>query len=228
MEDAKWERWSALGGVVFAVLIAVSGFMPGTPPKTSDPTTKIATFVNDHRDAIRWQAVVGALATFALLWFLGVVWRVLRRAEGGNPMLTVVAVVGAVFAAVLGAVGAIVLAVIGIVGVAGAGSSANLRVLYVLATNLGLGVVLGVAVFLAAFSVVILRTGVLPKWLGWVGLLLTLSSLASTGALASTRDVFVNLGFATFIGTTLWLLVVSGLMFAGRGSAVRASTASAS
>lgn len=210
MHDAKWERWSALGGALFAVLIAVSALMPGTPPKTSDSAGKIAEFV-------------GAIATFALLWFLGSVWRVLRRAEGGEPRLTVVAILGAMFAAVIGAVGSILLAVLGIVGVAGAGRANNLRVLYIVATNVGLGVVLGLAVFLSAFSIVIVRTGVLPRWLGWVGLLLAPLSLVSTGALASTHDVFAGTGVASFIGATLWLLVVSIMMFAGRGSAASES-----
>jgi hypothetical protein len=63
----------------------IAGFMPGSPPNTSDPASKVVTFVNDHHDAIRWQSVVGAVGTFALLWCLGPVWRVLRHAEGGNP-----------------------------------------------------------------------------------------------------------------------------------------------
>jgi len=218
MDDAKWERWSALGGVVFVVLTVAAGFLPGTPPKTSDSSAKIADFVHDHRDAIRWQSVLGALGTIALLWFLGAVWRVLRRAEGGDPRLTVVAVLGAVFAAVLGAVGAIMLSVIGIVGVGGAGSAANLRTLYVLSTNLAFGVVIGVAVFLAAFSVVIVRTGVFPRWLGWIGLLIALVAVASSGVLASTRDAFFDLGFGGFVGSSVWVLIVSVMMVAGRGS----------
>jgi hypothetical protein len=225
VDDARWERWSALAGAVFAILIIIAGFMPGSPPKTSDPASKVVSFVNDHQDAIRWQSVVGALGTFALLWFLGAVWRVLRRAEGGNPRLTVVAIIGAVFAAVMGAVGSIFLAGIGIVGVAGAGGPANLRVLYILSTNLGFGVVLGVSVFLAAFGIVIVRSGILPKWLGWVGLLFALTSLASVPTVASTRDVFMALGFVSYIGTTLWLLVVSIMMFAGRGSEASMSAA---
>jgi Domain of unknown function (DUF4386) len=217
VDDSRWERWSALGGAVFAVLIIVAGFLPGSPPKTSDSTAKIAKFVNDNAGAIRWQAFVGALATVALLWFLGAVWRVLRRAEGGNPRLTVVAVVGAVFAAVMGAVGSVMLASLGIVGAGGTGSPATLRFAYVLSTNLAFAVVVGVAVFLAAFSVVIVRTGAYPKWLGWVGILIALISVVAAAAVSSTRDVFMVLGFVAFLGSTLWLIVISILMMRSPG-----------
>jgi len=29
MDDSKWERWSALGGILFVVLILVGGVSPG-------------------------------------------------------------------------------------------------------------------------------------------------------------------------------------------------------
>ena len=101
MDDSKWERYSALGGVAFAVLIAVAGFLPGSPPKTTDSAAKIARFFTDHGDAIRWSAYLGGLGTITALWWSGAVWRLLRRAEGGIPRLAVVALGGIVFAAAI-------------------------------------------------------------------------------------------------------------------------------
>ena len=70
MDDSKWERWSALGGVLFVVLILVAGFLPGSPPKTSDSAGKIANFITDKNDEVRWAAYIGALGSVALffLW----------------------------------------------------------------------------------------------------------------------------------------------------------------
>jgi Domain of unknown function (DUF4386) len=225
VEDSKWERWSALGGILFIVLIIVSAFMPGTPPKTSDSAAKIARFFNDNGDAIRWAAFVGAVGTIGLFWFLGGVWRVLRRAEGGDPRLTVVAVAGAIFAAVMGAVGSITLSAIGIAGVVGSGGASGTKFFYVLSTNLGLGTVIGIAVFLTAFSVVILRTGVFPKLLGWFGVLIAVVAVVSAAAVSSTRDVFFNLSFVAFIGFALWLLIISVMMLRGTGAASETSAA---
>jgi hypothetical protein len=218
MEDSKWERWSALGGILFVILILVSAFIPGSPPKTSDSTAKIAKFIADKPDEVRWAGYIGAIATFGLFWFLGAVWRILRRAEGGNPRLTVVAVAGALFATVMGALGGIVLGVLGIVGVTGSGGQAGTRFFYILATNLGVATVFGIAVFLTAFSVVILRTGVFPTLLGWFGLLIAVVAVPAGAVVASTRDVFFVLSFVAFIGFAVWMLIISVMILRGAGA----------
>ena len=63
MDDSKWERWSALGGVLFVIMILVGAFLPGSPPKTSDSASKIAKFIADKPDELRWAGFIGALAT---------------------------------------------------------------------------------------------------------------------------------------------------------------------
>jgi len=226
VDDSKWERWSALGGIIFVILILVGGFLPGTPVKTSDPASKIAKFVTDKGDEIRWAGYIGALGGVAFFWFLGAVWRVLRRAEGGDPRLTVVAVAGAIFASVMAAIGGVTLSVLGITGVAGAGGVNTTRFIYIASTNLAVGTVFGMAVFVAAFSAVILRTGVFPKFLGWFGALIALVALASGGIVASTRDVFFGLSFAAFIAFSLWLLIISVMMLRGTGAEAPAASAS--
>ena len=109
MEDAKWERWSAFGALGFVVLVIVVAVLPGSPPKPSDSQAKIASFIVDNSKELRWSAVIGALATVLLLWWAGSVWRLLRRAEGGSPRLTVVAIAGLLLAAALFAVGSVVM-----------------------------------------------------------------------------------------------------------------------
>ncbi len=223
MNDSKWERWSALGGILFVILILTAAFMPGTPPKTSDSAAKIAKFIKDNPGAIRWSGFVGALATIAMFWFLGAVWRILRRAEGGNPRLTVVAVLGAGFAMVMGAVGGILLSAIGIVGVAGSGGATATRFFYVLSANIGVATVIGIVVFIGAFSILIIRTGVFPKALGWIGGLIALVAVVASASVSSTRDVFFVLGFVVFLGFALWLLIISIMMLRGTGAEVEAS-----
>ena len=34
MDDRNWERWGALGGILFVVLVAITAILPGYPPKT--------------------------------------------------------------------------------------------------------------------------------------------------------------------------------------------------
>ena len=181
--------------------------------------------MKDNGDAIRWAGYVGVLAAVGLFWWLGAVWRMLRRAEGGTPRLAVAAVAGAVFGAMAAALAGIVLGVVGIVGVAGSGGAAGTRFFYILSFNIGIATGVGIAVFAGATSAVIIRTGVLPKALGWFGALVALLGIVGTAGVASTRDVFFVIGFAGFLGFALWVLIASVMMLRGMGSEQAASTA---
>jgi hypothetical protein len=215
MDDSRWERWSALGGILFVALVLASAFLPGSPPKPGDSAAKIAKFVTDKGDEIRWAGYLGALAAVPLFWFAGGVWRLLRRAEGGNPRLTVVAVLGIGFAVLAGAVGGIILGALGILGVSGSGGVGLTRFFYVLSFNVGALTSFGAAVFVGAFSIIIVRSSVLPTLMGWLGALVAILFLVGGAVVASTRDAFFTISFVSFIAFAIWILVVSGLMLRG-------------
>src|SRR5690242_13527635 len=146
MDDRNWERWGALGGILFVVLVAITAILPGYPPKTGDSARKIAEFIGDNGNKIRWAAFFGGLADIALFWWLGSVWRLMRRGEGGSPRLTVTAFAGAVFAAVMATIGAVCLAVIPVIGTHTFGG-AQIRYFYILSSILALSTMFGRAVF---------------------------------------------------------------------------------
>ena len=56
MDDRNWERWGTLGGILFVVLVAITALLPGYPPKTGDSARKIAGFITDNGDEIRWAS----------------------------------------------------------------------------------------------------------------------------------------------------------------------------
>jgi hypothetical protein len=222
MEDSKWERWSALGGILFVALIVASVVLPGSPPKTSDSVAKIAKFVADHRSELRWAAYLGGLGTVAILWWLGAVWRLMRRGEGGVPRLAVVAFGGAAFASVTATLAGVILGVVAILGVPASGGASGTKFFYVLSTNVGAATNFGVALFIGAFSAVIIRSRILPVALGWIGALLFLVGGATV---ATTDDAFFVIGFIAFFAFLLWVLVVSVLMLRGPSAEPVSSTA---
>jgi hypothetical protein len=223
VDEQNSERSLALAGIVATVLIVVGAFLPGSPPKVDDSSAKIAKFLVDNSDQIRWGGFIAALGSVVLLGWLGAVWRLLRRAEGGAPMLAVGAAAGAVMAAALFNVGGVLLGVMGIVGPATMGASTT-RTLYVVYNNVGAAGAMGLALFVGAFAIVILQTAVLPRVMGWLGALLALALLGSGGAIASTRDFFFVLGVIGFLGFALWTLIVSVMMYRGAGARATAST----
>jgi hypothetical protein len=211
VDDSKWERWGALGGILFVVLVAVSAILPGSPPKTSDSADKIAKFITDNDDSIRWAAYLGGLAVIALFWWLGSVWRLMRRGEGGSPMLTVTALGGAVFASTMATIGAVTLAVIPVIGTH-TFDHPQIRIFYILSSNLAVATEFGAAVFVGAFSLLIIRRRVLPPIMGWLGLIVAALGIVGGPVVASTRDAFFYLAFAGFVSFLVWTLVVSILM----------------
>jgi hypothetical protein len=207
----------SLAGILAVVLILIAGLMPGSPPKPDDSVAKISKFLVDNNDKIRWAGFIGVLGSVVLLLWLGAVWRLLRRAEGGAPLLAVGAALGAVMAAALFNVGGVLLSLMAIVGPGSMGATGT-RFYYLLFNNLGSAGGIGIAVFLAAFSLVIIETAVLPRVMGWLGILVALVLLAGGGAIASTRDVFFVLTFIGFIAFSLWTTVISVLMFRSAAS----------
>jgi hypothetical protein len=225
MDDRRWERWSALGGIAFVLLIAATAVLQGSPPKPSDPAATITRFLFDKETELRWSAYLTGLAFVAVFWWAGAVWRLLRRAEGGTPRLAVLAVGGLLFGNAMAALSSLLLsASVMSSGWAGQGPS-SLKAMYTTSAVIGGATAFGVAAFLGAFSAVIIRTGVLPRGLGWFGALVALVALVAGGAVASSRDVFFVLGDVTFAGLGIWVLIASVLMVRAHDAQTAATSA---
>jgi hypothetical protein len=217
VDDAKWERWAGLGGILFVILVLVSAFLPGNPPMQTDSTAKIARYFNQHRDDIRWASYIGAVAAVPFLWWLGSVWARLRRSEGATPRLAVVAVAGAIFGAVMATAASLVLSTVAIRGVAASpGGNGGAKFWYTLSNMFGFGTAFGAAVFVGAVSAVILRKGAFPQWLGWVGALLALAWVVAGVNVASERKALWTYGFVVFLVFLAWVIVVSYFIFTSK------------
>ena len=70
---------------------------------------------------------------------------------------------------------------------------------------------IGIVVFLVSVGLSILKTGALPKWMGWVALALALIGITP-------------LGFAAFMGSLLWILVASVILILRARGATAAPT----
>src|SRR5439155_24618669 len=109
-------------------------------------------------------------------------------------------------------IGAVSLAVIPVIGTHTFGRS-QIRYFYILSTNIAVATMFGAAVFVGAFSLLIIRRHVLPAIMGWLGLIVAILGIVGGPVVASTRDAFFYVAFAGFIAFLAWVVIVSILMF---------------
>ena len=94
MDEARWARYAALGGIWFVVLNVIGAFLPGAPPKTTDSAMKIAKYFHDHHRSIEIGTLLLGLGLIGLFWWFGSLWRTMVDAEGGSARMASVALIG--------------------------------------------------------------------------------------------------------------------------------------
>ena len=208
LDDARWERRAALGGAIFAVLAAVWALLAAGAPQMDASTSDITSYYGDHGNRVKVgvATLLLTLAPLFLLWFLGTLRKMLRKAEGGEARVTgVVFGTGVALAAIVLVTAAIYSASAEARQHGGSGFSLDpdtVRVFaastyWLIAQEAGLA-----ALLTASISVLILRTGVFPIWFGWVGLVVALFNFLSIFLAGIALPLFLA-----------WLLVLSLFMW---------------
>ena len=196
MNDSK--GWLVpLTGVGF-VVVAIIGFIVGGEPKdASHPASEIVDWYIDNKDSVEIGAFIGVAATVLLVFFGAYLRNVLRAAAGGTDMLSLVSFIGVVVVAVGFAIDTTIS--IALAERADDIDPIAVQSLQALWDNDFVPIALGILLFLWATGLSVLRTGALPKWIGWIMILLGIVALTP-------------IGFASFIGTAVLILVISILL----------------
>lgn len=82
----KWstERWAASTGVGFAILLIVSGFLPGSPAKWNASASDITSYLQGKHKEIVVAMILSGLAAVFFLWFLASFAGMFREAGQGR------------------------------------------------------------------------------------------------------------------------------------------------
>lgn len=211
MDDSRWERYGALGGVVFVVLDVVVAVLGGEPPATGAGRSEVASYFADKGAAIEAGLWLFGLASVALIWWSGSLWRRMVRSEGGSARLAVVSLVGLALAGALSLASASV-SVAAAMRIEDVGDA--LQIFHTLAAVLLTASGFGVATHLLATSALGARTKTLPSRVVTVGVLSALGFLGSAilGATGS-GDASGAVGFVGFVLWCGWILAVSYRMW---------------
>jgi hypothetical protein len=197
MKPSRWERLAPLTGVVFVVIVVVAFSIGGSTPEEDDPATKVQAFYVAHHDKQSALALLVAISIPFLLFFSSTLRQYLRR-MGGTGQLANAAFAGGILAAVgFGLLSSVHLAV------ANAGEHATtisaIPTLNVLDNNDFIPAAAGAAVLVFSAGLAVVRHGGLPKWLGWVGIVIGVVG-------------FTPAGFFALLAAGLWILIASILL----------------
>lgn len=195
---SRSSKWVApLTGVAFVVVAIVGGIIGGEPPDAGSPVREIIDYYTDNKTSIQVGSFVGVAAVVLLVFFGAYLRSVLSAAEGPGGMLSALTLVGTAVVAVGLAIDLTIS--IALVEAVDDIDPAAVQALQALWDNDFVPIALGALVFLISTGLSIVRHGALPKWLGWVALVLAVIG-------------FTPIGFVAFIGAGLWIAIVSVML----------------
>ncbi|MCA1680039.1 MAG: hypothetical protein LC777_14375 [Actinobacteria bacterium] len=191
-------------------MVVIAGFtISGEPPDPADDSAReIVDFYVDNKSSLMAGSFLEGLAAALLVFFGAYLREVLRVTAGGKDFLSTAAFAGTLIIAVG-------LAFDGTINLALAETAKDIdpvgvQALTALYHHDFIPFAVGSVVFLVGTGISVLQHGALPKWIGWIALVLAVIA-------------FTPIGFFAFIGSGI-LIAVMGVTLAIRGRAKPAAT----
>ena len=184
-----WERYAWVAGILFVLAVVVETTVSlGVPINQNDSAAKIASALADHRTTL---LIVECLCVVYAATFPIYLWKLydllLRRNADGARALGSLLLVGGVLFVALHAVSDVAIygVLVGKVALFGAHHDQGISyTLYLMTYALDSVADIFGSLFAFAAGVLVFRSGVLPRWLGWVSILRRPCSFFRPSALA--------------------------------------------
>ena len=207
----RYARYGAATGIGFVLLVVIGFATQPSPPSSDAPPSEFLNYVVDHQNALHAEQLVFGVAGLLFLWFIGTLRASLVTAEGGPGRLAATG-----YGAGLVAVATLIVS-FGLTAAAAFHPAANgpdtTRTLIDAGAMIAAVGAPAATAFLLANSLVILRTALLPSYLGWIGLITALLNLIGLGAVYTDSGAFAPDGVfglvAPFLSFLLWILLTS-------------------
>ena len=189
-------RLAPLTGIVFAVLLAVTFTTPSTPD-VHDTGQQVIQHYNDHKSAHLLGDITGGVAVVFFLFFISALRSFFKDKEGADG-LSMAAFAGGILIAVGG--GLFTSLDVALIDARHDITPQAAQALNVLSNDFFFPFEIGLIVFSISIGLAIIASGALPKWLGWVQVVI--------GVVA-----FTPVGFFGFFVTLLWSVIVAILIY---------------
>ena len=212
MQASHRDSWTPIAGIAAALTFIVGVAMTANSPDSDASAAKVLAWYAKHSHRVGVIVGVFVLMFFGLflLWFASGLRERLRAAEGPDGRLANVAFGGAILCVGLVWVGAFALAAVPAgISIGGEPAVSNADVARFL-PQMGFGAILvggmfGAVALIEAASIVIMRTGVLPRWLAYLGFV--------CGVVLLFGSIFLPM-----IALPIWLIAAGLALLRGRPS----------
>jgi hypothetical protein len=206
-------RWGGFAGLAFVVLALLGRFLPGNLPTVDESEGTITSFLNDTRTSMLISALMWSAAAGLIIWFAAAFAEAIReRNERSDVHLALLA--GSVLVGAAIFVNACLIAATAF-SINGRGAAITVMLYQlsaVMTTMIGFAAVLP----LAAAGIGVLRTHVMPNWLGYLALLAAVVSFAGAFGVFVTSGSFVAGGFLMtgipLLLSAVWIACAGGFM----------------
>jgi MFS family permease len=194
-------RWGGFAGLAFIVLSVLAALLPGTPPKVTASTDTITSYVADGRNQMLLAAILQAAAAGLVIWFSAAFAEAIReREERSDVHMALLAgsvLIGGALFSYAAAVGVLAY---GVTTVQATTTVAVFQGLMVVNSLLGIAAALP----LTAAGIGVLRTHLMPDWLGYVALVAAaISVLAGFGIFADSGTYAPGGSLMPFVSLTV-------------------------
>jgi hypothetical protein len=204
--NRKWLVPAA--GILAVVVIIIAFAVGGETPDGDDSLDKIVSFYRDNDDEQMIAAALLGWGTALILLFASGLWRIVRDAETERHGSSSLLLAGSV----LWAAGSTIFA--GLTFTLGDFAKdltpGALQTLNALNSDMFMTVAVGTFAFLLGAGISILNTRVLPRWIGWLAVVI--------GVVAITP-----IGFFAFLAMGLWILIACVMLLLREPSPARAA-----
>jgi uncharacterized protein DUF4386 len=206
-------RWGGFAGLAFVVLLVLGKFLPGNPPGVDESANKITSFLTDGRTSILIGALMWSAGAGLIIWFGSAFAEAIReRNDRSDVHMAVLAGSVLVGGAIFIAAAATAAAAYSVDGRDPALTMMMYQWTAVLTTMIGFAAALP----LAAAGIGVLRTQLMPDWLGYLALLAAVVSFAGAFGIFASSGRFVAGGTlmttVPLLVAAVWLACASGFM----------------
>jgi hypothetical protein len=193
-----WAKRAPLLGIASVALIVAAFLVGGETPDANDSAAKVIDFYKDNDSQQIWASLLLAYGAVFLVLFAAVLRSAMRPREGGSGAVSALIPAGGVMLALGMLLFAGITFTLG--DLADDLDPVAAQALNALNGDLFIPLAAGVWLFNLATGITVLRTGVLPRWLGWAMIVIGIVGMTPAG-------------FFAFLLTGIWILIASVLLY---------------